>query len=168
MPRSLADGKTKFVVTATQPANPALPTPAELNAMIDLSCKVLADGFAWTFADSDKVAEKALCDTGNANSLGPDNLNLGFTLFRYCLAGGGVDTANDTGFAAVKTKGVTLWGYARKSDKLASAAFATTDVLQLGAEFTVDQLQDPGGGGWIKYRVPCEGQRSWPWIVVPA
>jgi hypothetical protein len=168
LPRVLADGRTKFVISTTAPANPALPTVAELGAMIDLSCKVLTDGFTFTAADSDKVNEKALCDTANANSLGASNYTFAFTLWRYYLTGGGVDTTADAGFAAVKTKGATLWAYARKSSALATDAFVAADVLYLGAEFTVDNLQDPGPGGWQKWRVPCEVQRAYPWITVAA
>lgn len=168
MPRVLADGHTKFSILTTAPLDPAHPTAAELLAGIDLSCKVLTDGFSWTAADSEKVNEKALCDTSNANSLGAGNYNLGFTIFRYYLTAGGVDTSADTGFTAVKTKGATLWGYVRKSAKLSTEAWATTDEIQLGAEFTVDALQDPGAGGWIKYRVPCEAQRGYPFTTVGA
>lgn len=166
MPRVLADGRTKFTILTVAPADPSKPTATELNAGIDLSCKVLVDDFAWTAADSDKVNEGALCDTSNANSLGRDNWNTAFTLFRYYLTAGGVDPDADAGFVAVKTKGATLYGYARKSDVLATTAWSASDVIQLGAEFTVDNLQDPGAGGWLKYKVPCEAQRAWPFITV--
>jgi len=166
MPRVLADGRTKFTILTTSPADPSAPTASELNAGIDLSSKVLAEGFTWTPADSDKVAEAALDDTANSNSLGRDNLSLGFTLWRYYLAGGGVDTSADAGFTAVKEKGTTLWGYVRKSDKLATEAWATGDEIILGAEFIVDTPQDPGAGGFLKMRIPCEPQSGWPHIVV--
>jgi hypothetical protein len=166
VPRVLADGKTKFTILTTAPVDPDAPTAAELNAGVDLSCKVLADDFNWTAADSDKVAEKALCDEGNSNALGASNYTLGFTLWRYYLDAGGVDTSADAGFAAVKEKGATLWGYARRSDKAATDAWAANDEIYLGAEFTVDTPQVPGTGGWLKYRVPCEAQRGWPFIAV--
>jgi hypothetical protein len=168
MPRVLADGHIKFTILTTAPANPAAPTITELNAGLDLSCKVLTEGFSWGATDSDKVAEKALCDIANANSLGASNYALGFTIFRYYLVAGGVDTTADAGFAAVKVKGTTLWGYTRKSSKFATDAWAAADEIPLGAEFAVDSLQDPGGGGWIKYRVPCENQRAYPWIAAAA
>ena len=64
MPRVLADGKTKFTILTTAPANPAAPTAAELNAGIDLSCKVLSEGFEFGPTDSETVDEAALCDEG--------------------------------------------------------------------------------------------------------
>ena len=55
----LADGKTKFTVLTTKPANPAAPTAAELNAGIHLSDHVLTSDFTFGATDSDKFAEKA-------------------------------------------------------------------------------------------------------------
>lgn len=168
MPRVLADGKTKFSILTTKPANPEAPTATELNAGIDLSCKVTTEGFNWTAADSDKVNEKALCDDGNANVLGASNYTAGFNLWRYYLDAGGVDPAADTGFAAVSEKGTTLWGYTRRTDKDATAAWAAGDEIYLGAEFITDTPQDPGAGGFLKYRIPCEVQRGYPFIAVAA
>src|SRR5690242_10338994 len=169
MPRVLADGKMKFTILTTAPANPAAPTATELNAGIDLSCKVLASDFNWSATDSDKISEPALCDDSNSNSMGKSNHSAGFTLWRYYLDGGGVDTSADTGFAAVKEKGATLWGYARRTDKESTEAWAASDEVYLGAEFTTDTPQVPGDmGGWLKWRVPCEVQRGYDWITVAA
>ena len=166
--RVLADGKTKFTILTTAPANPAAPTATELNAGIDLSCKVVASDFNWTATDSEKVNEPALCDDANSNSLGTSNYSAAFSLWRYFLVGGGADPTDDAGFEAVKTKGTTLWGYARMTDKEATAAWASTDEIYLGAEFTTDTPQQPQGGGWQKFRVPCEVQRGWDFIEVAA
>lgn len=168
MQRVLADGKIKFTLLTTAPVDPKAPTAAELNAGIDLSCKVLTEGFEFTAGDSDKVAEKALCDEGNANALAASNFKAGFTIWRYYLDGGGVDPSADAGFVAVKEKGTTLWGYARKTDKVATEDWEAGDEIQLGAEFTNDTPQDPGAGGWLKYKIPCEVQRGWPFIEVAA
>ena len=158
MPRTLAAGKTKFTILTTAPADPTAPTATELNAGIDLSLKVLAADFNWTPTDSEKVNEQALGEDDTANAFGSSNYSLGFTLFRYYLDAGGIDTSADAGFTAVKSKGTTLWGYIRKSDSAASDAWVAGDEFPLGGEFTVDSPQDPGQAGWLKYRVPCEAQ----------
>jgi len=169
MPRVLADGKTKFTILTAAPVDPEAPTAAELNAGIDLSCKVLASDFNWTASDSDKISEPALCDDSNSNSLGKSNHSAGFTLWRYYLDAGGVDPSADAGFAAVKEKGATLYGYARRTDKASTEAWAANDEIYLGAEFTVDTPQVPGdAGGWLKWRVPGEVQRGFDWIKVGA
>ncbi len=164
--RVLADGKTKFSVLTTKPANPAAPTAAELNAGIDLSMHVLSSDFTFGAVDSDKIAEKALGASGNANAIGASNYQIGFTLWRKFLTAGGFDSADEAGWAALKVKGATLWAYARQTDKDASAAWAATDEAYLGAEFTTDTPQRTDGTGFIKYRVPGEVQTGYPFIAV--
>lgn len=164
--RVLADGRTKFVLLTTAPANPASPTAAELNAGIDLSFKVLQDNFTFGATDSDKVAEKALGDINNSNALAASNFQIGYTMWREFASGGGFDVTADAGFAAVKVKGTTLWAYARKTDKLATEAFVAGDELYLGMEWVNDEPQDQPGGGFIKYRIPGEPQDAYPFITV--
>jgi len=166
MARVLADGKTKFTVLLTKPVNPKAPTATELNAGIDLSCDILSSDFTWGATDSDKVAEKALCDAGNSNAIGASNYAAGFTLWRKFATAGGFDAATETGWAAVKAKGATLYGYARQMDKDATAAWAASDEIYLGAEFITDTPQRTDGSGFIKYRIPAEVQRGYPFISV--
>ncbi|QDG65846.1 hypothetical protein NIBR502772_06110 [Pseudarthrobacter sp. NIBRBAC000502772] len=166
--RVLADGKTKFTILTTKPANVLAPTAAELNAGIDLSLNVLSSDFSFAAADSDKVPEKPLGKSGNANAIGASNWLLAFTVWRNFLTGGGFDTAAEAGWAAVKVKGATLWAYARQTDKAATAAWAATDEIYLGAEFTTDNPQRTDGTGFIKYRVPTEVQDGYPFITVAA
>lgn len=166
--RVLADGKTKFTICTMKPVNPAAPTATELNAGIDLSLDVLSSDFTFGATDSDKVAEKALGASGNANAIGASNFQAGFTLWRKFATGGGFDEASETGWAAVKIKGTTVWGYARQMDKDAAAAWAASDEIYLGAEITTDTPQRTDGTGFIKYRVPCEVQTGYPFIAVAA
>lgn len=167
MPKSLADGHVKFTIVTTEPADVDSPTAVELNAGIDLSCDVLASDFVWSAADSDKVAEKALCDTNNANALGASNFQAGATLFRYFNATtGAIEATEDAGYTALKTKGTTVWGYVRKSGKLATDAWAAGDIADLGMEVLTDAPQDISGGGYIKKRIPMEPQRGWQDITV--
>lgn len=166
--RVLADGKTKFTVCTTKPANAAAPTAAELNAGIDLSMTVLTSDFVFGAVDSDKVAEKALGASGNANAIGASNYQVGFTIWRKFLTAGGFDSADETGWAALKVKGTTVWAYARQMDKAATAAWAATDEIYLGAELTTDTPQRTDGTGFVKYRVPGEVQTGYPFIAAAA
>ena len=166
--RVLADGKTKFSVLTTKPVNPAAPTATELNAGIDLSQDVLSSDFTFGAVDSDKIAEKALGDEGNANAIGASNYQAGFTLWRKFATAGGFDAAAETGWEALKEKGATVWAYARQMDKDASEAWAATDEIYLGAELITDTPQRTDGTGFIKYRVPAEVQRGYPYIEVAA
>jgi hypothetical protein len=163
MPKSLADGHIKVAVLTTEPANPAAPTVAELNAGIDASCRILSNDFVWGATDSDKVAEKALCDLNNVNAFGSSNYQTAMSIWRYFNAGTGVaDPTEDSLFTAVKTKGTSLWVYVRETGKLSTAAWAAADEIYLGGKVLVDNHQPPSDrGGYIKRRVPLEPQQMY-------
>mgnify|MGYP000851026547 CR=1 FL=1 len=163
MPKSLADGHVKLTILTDEPANPAAPTAVELNAGIDFSCAVLASDFTFSAGDSDKVAERALCDTNNKNALGADNFTAGLTLFRmFDAVTGAVDETEDEAFQAVKAKGTIVWGYVRENGKLATANWATGDEIAVGMELLTDNPQRPSNaGGYVKRRVPLEPQAGW-------
>lgn len=166
--RVLADGKTKFTILTTKPANLAAPTVAELNAGIHLSDNILTSDFAFGAVSSDKVAEKPLGSSGNANAIGASNWQLAFTVWRKFLTAGGFDAADEAGWAALKVKGATLWAYARQTDKESSAAWAAADEIYLGAEFSNDNPQRTDGTGFLKYRIETEVQKGYPFISVAA
>lgn len=168
MPRSLADGKTKFTILTTAPADPANPTATELNAGIDASDRILASDFNFGATDSDKISEKSLATENNANALGAGNYQCAFTAFRYFNAStGAVDPTGDVVHAAVKAKGTELWVYGRRTGKKANAAWAATDEIFLGAHVLTDNVQPPSDlSGYIKERVPTEVQDAWPFIAV--
>src|SRR5690348_9983709 len=118
MPRSLADGKTKFTILTTAPVDPEAPTATELNAGIDASDRILASDFTFGATDSDKVAEKSLAAENNANALAAGNYQCGFTPFRYFDATTGApDPAGDVVHEACKVKGTELWVYGRRTGK---------------------------------------------------
>ena len=162
MPKSLADGHIKLTILTTKPANPAAPTVTELADGIDVSCDVLASDFTWTATDSDKIAEKALCTTNNANAIGASNFSAGLTLFRYFDATSkNAHATEDDGYAALSTKGTTVWGYARETAKLSTEAWAADDEIYLGLEVLTDSPQRTDSGGYIKRRIPLEPQAGW-------
>lgn len=164
MPRSLADGKTKFTVLTTKPADPENPTPTELNAGIQADANVLASDFLFGATDSDTVGEKSLRDKNNANALGASNYQAGATVFRYFDETTGLpDATEDELFDAVKEKGTLLWAYARKTGQDADEDWAAGDEFYLGAEIITDTPQPPSDlGGYVKFRVPMQVQKAWP------
>lgn len=164
--KSLADTGKRFYVLTSAPADPAHPTAAELAAGLDASCKVARENFSWTPTDSDTVDDPELCSTSKAVAPSYDNADLSFMVYRYWLDGGGVDTAADTLFAAIKTKGTVLWGYYLHTDDPVGTAPSAGDEIVLGAEFWTDHPQDPGSSGWLKYRVPCRANQLYPWTTV--
>lgn len=168
MPKSLADGHLKFTMLVAKPANLSAVTATVLNGGIDASCSVLSSDFTFSSGDSDKVNEKALCTTNNANSLGADNFTAGATFFRYFDEDGFVDLTEDEAYQAVKEKGATIWGFVRESGKLSTDAWAADDEYEW-MELLSDRPQRPGnGGGYIKRRVPFEPQSGGEGVVVSA
>ena len=169
MARVLADGKTKFTILTTRPADPKAPTAAELNAGIDLSQRVLASDFNWSATDSDKIGEKALAESGNSNAIGASNYTTGITLWRYFdEESGSVDAEEDAGFTATRAKGTTVWGYARETAKDPDEEWASGDDIYLGGEVLTDTPQRLDGSGFIKRRIPLEMQRGYDNIKVAA
>lgn len=170
MPRSLADGHTKFTILTTEPNDPEAPTVTELNAGIDASDRILASDFTFGATDSDKISEKSLAAENNANALGAGNFQCAFTPFRYFDATtGAVDATGDTVFAAAKVKGTELWVYGRRTGKKADAVWAASDEIFLGAHVITDEPQPPSDlGGYIKARIPTEVQEAYPYIAAAA
>lgn len=170
MPRSLADGKTKFTVLTTEPANPASPTITELNAGIQAAANILASDFTWGAADSDTVAERSLADKNNVNAYAASNYTAGITPFRYFdETTGAPDPTEDALFDAVKEKGTELWCYARRTGKDAGAVWAAADEIFLGAKVITDEPQPPSDlGGYIKFRSPMQVQEAYPFIAAAA
>jgi len=170
MPRSQADGHTRTTILLEEPANPDAPTAAELNAGIFISCNILDSDFTFGATDSDKIAEKAQCEINNSNSLGASNFEAGITPFRYFSgAGASAPSEGDDVFQAVREKGTELWMYSRRTSKLSTAVWATSDEIYLGARVVVDEPQPPSDrGGFIKWRVPMEVQSAYPQITVAA
>lgn len=169
MPRSLADGKTKFTILTVKPTDPEYPTASELNDGIDASCAVMASDFNFGAAASDKVNEGALCEDTNAQVSARSNFSCGYTIFRYLdLATGQPEGGDaDAVFAASKVKGTTLYVYARKTSKKATDPWEDGDEIYLGAEVVTDNLTPPSDlGGWIKWRQEADVQAGWPFRTV--
>lgn len=170
MPRSLADGKTKFTVLTAEPVDPTSPTITELNAGIQAAANILASDFTWGAADSDTIAERSLADKNNVNAYSASNYTAGVTPFRYFDdTTGAPDPAEDTLFAALKEKGTELWCYARRTGKDAGEVWAADDEIFLGAKVITDEPQPPSdSGGYIKFRVPMQVQEAYPFIAAAA
>lgn len=169
MPRSLADGKTKFTILTSKPANPQAPTAQELNGGLDASCNVLASDFSFGAAVSDKINEGALCETSNAQTSTRSNFVCGFTVFRYfdSTTGASNTTEGDDIFQAVKAKGTTLYAYGRRTPAESTDAWVDGEEIFLGAEISTDNLTPPSEmGGWIKWRQDADVQAGWPNLTV--
>ena len=164
--RMLADDKIKFTILTEAPVDPSAPTAVELNAGIDASLKISKDGFKWSASDSDKISEPALGSATNSAVPGMGNYDLSFTVWRQFGVAGGFDAVADDVFDAVKTKNTSLWCYARKTDKLATADWAASDEIMLGADVVTDTPKTSNVTGYIRYEISLMCQTAYPFITV--
>lgn len=160
MPKVLADGKIKLSIMSTKPVDPLAPTTTELAAGLDASCNILSSDFTLSPTDSDKIAEKALCQEGNSNALGPSNFTAGLTVFRYIDTGVAEDPEDDV-FQALKAKGARVWIAMRQTDKKSTVAWAATDEVDVYEVITDNPQMPSDQAGYIKRRVPLEVQDAW-------
>lgn len=166
MPRSLADGRAKFVILPQRPADPLHPTVAELEDGIDASCRVLSSDYNVGPTASETVDEKPLCVEGNAQAPGPSNYQVEFTVFRYFDDETGqaeestTDDIGDAVYQAVKVKGTELYVYERFTSKKSTVPFADGDEVS-GYHVVTDNPQKTDLGGYIKWRITTFPQDAW-------
>lgn len=127
---SLADGNIRLVALTVKPANMAAPTKAELDAGILLHDRILKSDYKLGATGADEVDEAPLSSTSNGKAFGATNYEGSITPFRYLQADGSPDPAADVVFAAVKTKGTTLYLVEREGPS-ADTAFAAGDEVSV-------------------------------------
>lgn len=159
MPLSLADGKTKFSVMTTAPADFEAPTVAWLNSGIpEAGCRILKSGFTLGHTDSDTVDESPLCRPGKGTAFSASNYEGELTIFRYfnlttgqfeATTAGTPGEVGDAVFQAHKVKGTTLWGAIRETSKDATEPWAEGDEVEV-YEYVVDSWKRGDGTGYIK------------------
>lgn len=150
-----SDGKRKYTLLTTAPAG-KIPTAAELNAGMDISCEILTSSSTWTNAASETTDEKTECQKGNAQGLGAQNYDTALVFVRGYLPAptGGVDvTGTDRGYQAVKTRGSEVWIYQRETDKDSTAPWAIGDEIHLGGRVVSDSPIRTDTEGSIKRQV---------------
>lgn len=172
MPRSLAEGKTKVVLLADEPADPKLPTIEELEAGIDASCAIVASTFNLGPQASQTVDEKALCEEGNVQAFGSSEYACEMDVFRYFkeISDGGLPDITDEPtqgeigdavFQMLKTKGTIAYFYMREINKKATEDFAEGEPLW-GFKVAVDNPQRPTETtGYIKRHIVGLPQKAW-------
>lgn len=151
----LADGKLKWTLCTSEPADPGAPTVTELNAGIEASRQTLVSDFNFTNAASATFEEKPLAVKGQSMALGISNYDLGATFIREFDPEGGPDVSgDDAAYQAVKAKGTTVWAYARENEKDSTEPWEAGDEIYLGGEILSDAPARVNNDGNIKRRVP--------------
>ena len=102
---------------------------------------------------SDTFKDGALGSANNVTGYGAENYEGLFSVFRYFLPTGLVDTASDVLFTAIGDKDVQFWAIQRLGKK-GDAPFATGDEGYI-YECITDVPQEPKErDGWIKQDIP--------------
>lgn len=153
MPLTLADGRTKVAVLTSAPADLTAITEAELTAGIDASGKINKPDYRLSPRASDTVPDQPLDNIGNATTFGNTNYEGTCTVLRFLDTDGTPDATNDTLWAAMKTKGTTLW-FVEREGPLATQAWAAADEYEV-YEVVTDEPQKPQTmAGYIKRVIP--------------
>lgn len=155
----LADGRTRFVLLTTEPADPNAPTVAELTAGIEAADWINKPDFRFSPTNSDTVPDQPLSQAGNATTFGNGNFEWTMTVLRDLDDDGVSESGGDTVWAAVNTKGAQVWGYLRKGP-VESQAWAAADEV-LWCKGITDEPQEPQDrAGYVKHIVPM-GPQAW-------
>lgn len=162
-PRTLADGRVRLGLLPTI-ADPASPTVAELEAAIDLSCRVMKSDFRASPVASETISGmNALCETSNASAPGQSNYEVSLTIFRWFDPAdpGKMDALGDAAYQALKIKGTHCYFVKRESGKDYSEPFAAGDEIEV-YEVVTDNPQSPTDlGGYIRRTIPTFVQNAW-------
>lgn len=165
----LADGKLKWTILTTKPADIGAPVLTELSAGVEASLNTLTSDFSWSNTASATFDEKPLAVKGQAQALGISNYDLAATFIREYAEAGGPDTSGeDAAYQAVKEKGTVVWAYARETDADSTAPWAEGDEIYLGGEVMSDTPARVNNDGNIKRRVVLLPQDMRENIVVAA
>jgi hypothetical protein len=164
--KTLARSKTRVSVLTVKPANIASPTTTELNAGTYATPLIPASLWKWGAGDPTTVTDTDLEKAYDQEVPVADSYDLAFGLYRKYLSGGGIDATDDALFTAAKLRGTTLYIYARKTDKLATAAWASADEIYCGGSVVTGTPKDLGTDGYLKYEIPLYPDTLYNFIAV--
>ena len=153
--RMLDSGRSRVSILTTKPSNIGAPTTTELNAGFYASPFIPKSSWTWAASDPNTVTDTDIEKTFDQEVPTTDQYDLKLGIYRDFLAGGGFDTAgaNELCFQALKVKGTTVYIYVRKTDKLSTAAWASTDEIYLGGAVMTGTPKALSEGN-IKYEIP--------------
>lgn len=173
MPKSLAEGREKWSILSTIPANPEAVTLAEAEAGLDISCALASADSRISAAASATFSDPAICDEIAVQMFGQSNYEGQAAPFRYFTEMGQseVDTdgaVRDEAWQALKEKATRGYMLLRRTSKRSREAFAAGDEYFL-YEFETDTPQSPSDrSSHMKYIVPLSIQNAWTGEIATA
>lgn len=153
-PRTLADGRIRLACLTKKPADMKKITVTELQAGVELACRILKQDYKLGATASDTIdGEAELCSAGNTSVPGSSNYEGSVTTFRYLTADGKSDPEADVAWQALRQKGTTVWLIEREGPLMEKDWEAGDEISVY--ECITDTPQKPADrSGYIKRTVP--------------
>lgn len=157
MPKSLADAHIRLAILTVAPVDPKAIKTTELEAGIDASCRILRSDYKLSPTASDNLSEPALCDEGNAQSLGASNYEGSVTPFWYLDEDGQSDPTEDIVYQTLKAKGTELW-FVEREGPAYTAPWTAGDAYEVYHVVTDNPQKPSERTGYSKRVVPLAVQ----------
>ena len=166
MPKSKAEGREKWILLSTPPADPAKVTLAEASAGIDASCAISSADSRISAATSATFSDPAICDEIAVTEFGQSNYEGTIAPFRYWTDDGASEVGTDEQvrdevYQALKDRDTELYVLIRDTSKRSREEMAEGDEYEL-YEVTTDNPQRPSSReGHQKRLVPLAIRNAW-------
>lgn len=155
----LAEERIAWWLMPTAPADPANVTAAEVNAGVNVACRVFGDGTYLRAAASESVNRPLLCG-GNNQGLGRSNYEGQIDVARFLDDDGHAIEEEDVLWDAVKSKGTSLWFATRVGPEWNAEAGPKDEISVF--QVVTDNPQDPQTfSDYIEKIVPLAVSNAW-------
>lgn len=156
-PRTFAEQNRKIYFLSIPPADLSAITVAELEAGLDVTCRVAVDGTDFRAAASDKISDPAVCEPAGAEVPGASKYEATVSPFRFFDKDnpGKADTEGDALFAVLRVKGTPGTFVIRHVNKEWDEPWAAGDEYQAYVVASDNwQPQTNQAEGFIKATIP--------------
>ncbi len=149
-------------------ADPKNPTAAELNAGVNLTCRVTVANYQFGITGTNIITDPSPCDSIEAGAPGMDTVEAGFDMFRFKT------TANDVPWSTFTDKDIPGFlveriGQVEAGEDPADIAYATGDEVSVMDVLTLSpRTLSPSTVGYEKFNQSFAPQAFYPRAVVSA
>lgn len=156
-PRVLAEQKKKIVLLSDYNGSINSIPLSDLEDAVELSCRAVASETRYSPTDSDTLAEPAVCEPANSQTLGASNAEGRLALFRY-FDGGEHDEEFDEAYQILKEKGTEVVIVIRDTGKDWDEDFEEGDEIEAYRVVTDHPQHPQDRTGYLKRIIPTPVQ----------
>lgn len=173
MPKSKAEGREKWILLATPPADPKAVTMTEVEDGIDASCAISSADSRISAAASATFSDPAVCDEIAVTEFGASNYEGNIAPFRYFDEAGKSETGTDGAvrdevYQALKDKDTEMYVLLRDTSKLSRDAMEAGDEYELYQVVTDNPQRPSSREGYQKRIVPLAIRNAWKGEIAAA